>query len=101
MQKHIPLDPNGTWEEVAQSQSYSYHACVYAWLSRRTDITMHVDLGPLQGRRSLQQLSELGPEAVTDLRNEYTNTLVSLACFPWTLWTLICGDEYTDTLLSA
>lgn len=71
----IPLDPSGTWEEVAQSQAYSYHAFVYAWLTRRTDITIHVDLGPLQGKRTLQQLSELDPDAVNTMQLEYTNTL--------------------------
>lgn len=78
LQSTIPLDPSGTWEEVAQSQAYSYHAFIYAWLTRRTDITIHVDLGPLQGKRTLQQLSELDPDAVNALRNEYTDTLVSL-----------------------
>lgn len=77
LQLTIPLDPSGTWEEVAQSQAYSYHAFVYAWLTRRTDITIHVDLGPLQGKRTLQQLSELDPDAVNTMQLEYTNTLVS------------------------
>ena len=80
----VPLDPTGSWEEVAQSQGYSYQAFIYAWMSRRTEAQMRVDLGPLKGMPTLQQLSELDPITADKLQIEYRDKLVtklpSLAC---------------------
>ena len=77
MQLACPLDPNGSWEEVANSQGYSYRAFIYAWMARRTETKMRVDLGPLKGMPTLQQLSELDPLTADQLQIEYRDKLVT------------------------